>query len=80
MQATCHTAGSILLFVHCDSRPPRDAVAAARAALADPRTVLGGFRASIVRSNGNEMRFFSANHAAKTVYAPLLFRPLSFAR
>lgn len=67
----------IFLFVHSDSRPPRDAVALVRVALSDPGIILGGFRTSI-ESDGDVLRFPTFHLFIKTYYAPLIFAPLQF--
>jgi rSAM/selenodomain-associated transferase 2 len=72
-------SGDLLLFVHADSRPPADAVAAARRALGDPRVVLGGF-STLIQHRGRTLWFSTAHNWLSTYYAPLLFDPAGFAR
>lgn len=71
--------GAILLFVHADTRPPRNAVALARSTLSDPKTVLGGFVTSI-EHEGRVLWFSTLHQFISTYYAPALFSPLGFFR
>lgn len=71
--------GDILMFVHADSRPPRDAVARARAALLDQGTVLGGF-ATVIEQQGRPLIFTTLHNFVSSYYGPLLFRPMGFFR
>ena len=66
--------------MHADSLPPTALVSVVRAVLADPRTVLGGFRVLITAPDGTLMRFQTAHHFAKTYYMPAIARPISFLR
>jgi hypothetical protein len=68
-----------LVFMHADSRPPATLVPAVRSALADPRTVIGGFH-TMVELPGRVLWYMTGLHFVKTYAAPLLFRPLSFVR
>ena len=72
-------AGDILCFVHADTSPPSQAVAAMRAVLKEPRTVLGGFR-TVIRSGDRRMNFFTFHQFIKTYYVAALVRPLGFLR
>ncbi len=68
-----------LCFLHADTLAPRDLEATIAAALADPRTACGGF-VSVMRGPRKTRWATTAHNYLKTYYAPLLFRPLSFAR
>ncbi|KAK9831526.1 hypothetical protein WJX81_005918 [Elliptochloris bilobata] len=68
-----------LCFVHADSTPPASAVACVRAALADGRVVLGGFR-TVIADQGRRLRLMTAHQLVKTWYLVALFRPLSLLR
>jgi glycosyltransferase involved in cell wall biosynthesis len=70
---------AILMFVHADSRPPKDAVSRIRLTLADPRIVLGGFFTSI-ETSGRPLLFTTLHNFASTYYAPILFSPSGWAR
>ena len=72
-------ANPALLFLHADTRLPYDAVACVRGCLADPRVVAGGF-VSVPESPARAWWFMAWHNSAKAVYAPLLFKPASFAR
>jgi cellulose synthase/poly-beta-1,6-N-acetylglucosamine synthase-like glycosyltransferase len=72
--------GELLLFVHADSRPPRDALARAAAALADPGVVLGGFATSIEHPPGRPLLGPSFHNMISSYYAPLLFAGPAAAR
>ena len=78
-EPTAQCAGTLLCFVHADSRPPPSTVALVRQTLSDGRTVLGGFRV-VIKHGARTLRWFTLHQLIKTYYAPLLFRPLSFAR
>jgi len=71
--------GDIFMFVHADTRPPKDAVSRARAALSDPSVVLGGFTTSI-EYNGKILWFTTMHQFISTYYAPLLCCPLGWLR
>ncbi|CAL8463467.1 g3001 [Coccomyxa elongata] len=71
--------GDILCFLHADSTPPRNAVTVVRKALADGRTVLGGFR-TVIKVQDRLLIFMTIHQYLKTYYLPLLLRPLSFLR
>jgi len=79
LRCTFPLTGQLLCFVHADNRPPSSLVAAARQTLSDGRTLMGGFRV-IVEHQGRTLRWMTFHQLIKTYYAPLLFRPLSFAR
>ena len=76
---TAQCAGTLLCFVHADSRPPPSTVSLVRQTLSDGRTVLGGFRV-VIKHRDRTLHWFTLHQLIKTYYAPLLFRPLSFAR
>ncbi|GBF91790.1 hypothetical protein Rsub_04895 [Raphidocelis subcapitata] len=71
--------GEVLAFVHADTQPVPDLVARLRGAFEDPKMVAAGFRTNI-EVPGRRLHLMTAHNTAKTWYAPLLFRPLSFAR
>ncbi|MDZ7629707.1 MAG: glycosyltransferase [Parvularculaceae bacterium] len=72
-------AGDILFIIHLDTEVPADACAVVAQTLADPRVALAGFTPVIAGAGG--VRPVSTFHNwIKTWYAPLIFRPLSFAR
>jgi hypothetical protein len=72
---------SIYLFVHSDSRPPREAVTRVRTALSDPSVVLGGFFTRIENFESGRLLLFTTLHNfISTYYAPLLFSPVAFFR
>lgn len=71
--------GELICVLHADSILPCDAVAVIRAAMADPHTALASFMPRIAGESGT--RWGSTFHNwIKTWYAPLIFRPLLFAR
>ena len=76
----CDPAGKYLCFMHADSIPPTSLVAQVHRVLADPRTVLGGFRVLVTDPAGGLMRFQTAHHYAKTYYMPAIAKPVSFFR
>ncbi len=57
----------------------RNLVAAVREALADGRTVLGGFR-TVIKVHERPLIFMTIHQYLKTYYLPLLLRPPSFFR
>ena len=69
----------IFLFVHSDSKPPRDAVALIRKTLSDPKIILGGF-STLIESDGHVLLFPTFHLWIKTFYGPLIFSPLQFFR
>jgi GT2 family glycosyltransferase len=72
-------AGDILFVIHLDTEVPADACAVVEETLADPKVALAGFTPIIAGPNGR--RPVSTFHNwIKTWYAPMIFRPLSFAR
>lgn len=71
--------GDIICVLHADSILPRDAVAVIRQTMADPGIALASFMPRIAGQEGT--RWGSTFHNwIKTWYAPLIFRPLLFAR
>lgn len=71
--------GDVVCVLHADSLLPSDAVAVMRATMADPRVALASFTPRIAGPSGT--RWGSTVHNwIKTWYAPLLTRPLLFAR
>lgn len=71
--------GGVVCVLHADSVLPRDAVAVIRTAMADPRTALASFMPRIAGPGGTRWGTTLHNYI-KTWYAPLIFRPLLFAR
>lgn len=72
-------SGEVVCVLHADSLLPADAVAVIRATLADPDIALASFTPRIAGPGGT--RWGSTFHNwIKTWYAPLLTRPLLFAR
>eukprot|EP00884_Botryococcus_braunii_P012524 jgi/Botrbrau1/21272/Bobra.39_2s0061.2 len=71
--------GELLVFVHADSRPPRDVIRVVRKTLSHRQTVLGGFR-TVIKHDGRVLGFMTWHHFVKTYYLPLLVRPLTFLR
>ena len=67
-------AGELLCFLHADTRPAADYLAAAAAALAHPRTVLVGGR-TVLRGPAGVSRLTTLHHRAKTHYGPLVYCP-----
>ena len=57
----------------------RNLVPAVRAALAEGRAVLGGFR-TLISLDGRPLRFMTAHQLVKTYYIAALLRPLAFLR
>ncbi len=72
-------ASPFVCVLHADTMLPDDAVAVIRRTLADPATALGGFTALLSGVDG-VCWGTSFHNWIKTWYAPLLFRPLLFAR
>jgi len=71
--------GDIVCILHADSELPRDAIALMRAAMRDDRLALSSFLPRLVGEGGT--RWGSSLHnVAKVWYAPLIGRPLAFAR
>lgn len=73
------TTGDLLCFLHADTVLPEDFVPLATEILSDPKTALAGF-ISVMRGENGVRRMTTAHNFIKTWYAPLLFRPISFAR
>jgi glycosyltransferase involved in cell wall biosynthesis len=73
------TTGDIVCVLHADSILPSDAVAVIRGAMADPGTALASFMPRIAGPGGTHWGS-TFHHWIKTWYAPLIFRPLMFAR
>lgn len=71
--------GEVLWFVHADTLPPMDGVKHVRQTLRHPQTVLGGFLPKLVH-NQTTYWLLSFHNLVKTYYAPMVARPLSFAR
>eukprot|EP00873_Tetraselmis_striata_P042897 jgi/Tetstr1/463161/TSEL_008095.t1 len=71
--------GDILCFLHADTLPPLNLVAQTRATLSKEEVVLGGFF-PLIQEPDRVLWFPTLHNAAKTWYAPMLFRPVSFAR
>lgn len=71
--------GDLLCFLHADTQPPTDLVAVMRRELRDPHTVLAGF-VPLIEGPKGRLWVMSIHNFISTYYAPLLFRPLSFAR
>lgn len=69
----------LVVVLHADTFLPDDAVAVIRRTLADPAVALAGFTPVI--SGPEKVRWATTAHNwIKTWYAPLLFRPATFAR
>ena len=66
--------GDLLCFLHADTRPAANYLAAAAAALADPRTVLVGGRCVLTGPHGPS-RLTTLHHRLKTHYGPLVYCP-----
>lgn len=75
----CAAAGDILFVIHLDTEVPADACAAVAEALADPRVALAGFT-PVIAGAGRVRPVSTFHNWIKTWYAPLIFRPFSFAR
>ena len=71
--------GDVVCVLHADSLLPHDAVAVIREAMADPRTALASFMPRIAGPKGTRWGT-TLHNFIKTWYAPLIFRPLLFAR
>lgn len=72
-------SGEVVCVLHADSLLPADAVAVIRTTMADPDIALASFTPRIAGPGGT--RWGSTFHNwIKTWYAPLLTRPLLFAR
>lgn len=69
----------LVVVLHADTIPPADMVAVIRETLADRGTALAGFT-PIIRGPDGTRWGTTLHNWAKTWYAPLLFRPLLFAR
>lgn len=74
------SAGDLLCFMHADSQPPPALVHLMRRTLADPATVVGGFRTLICGSDGRLLKFMTAHHLVKSYYLVFLARPLMWLR
>lgn len=72
--------GDLLCFLHADSRPPAALVHIMRCTLADPGTVLAGFRTLIERRDGSLLRFMTCHHLVKSYYLVMLARPIMWLR
>ena len=69
----------IVCVLHADTLLPDDAIAVMQRVLMDPRVALAGFTPVI--SGPDTVRWFTTAHNwLKTWYAPMLFRPVMFAR
>ncbi|MEO0981930.1 MAG: TIGR04283 family arsenosugar biosynthesis glycosyltransferase [Pseudomonadota bacterium] len=71
--------GDHLAFLHADTLPPIDLAATIARTLANPRTACAGF-VSVMRGPRQTRWLTTTHNFIKTWYAPLLFRPISFAR
>ncbi len=71
--------GDLLCFLHADTIVPADFVSCAETVLNDPKTALAGF-ISVMRGEQGVRRVTTAHNFIKTWYAPLFFRPFSYAR
>ena len=72
-------AGDLLCFLHADTHPPKSLVNIVKGVMAQPQTVLGGFR-TIIQTDGKQLRGMTLHHLVKTYYIAALVRPLSFLR
>ncbi|NQV10032.1 MAG: glycosyltransferase [Cyanobacteria bacterium] len=72
-------SGTLLCFLHADTRIPTDLVTVASGALADDAIACAGF-VSLMRSDGKTRWLVSTLNLLKTHGAPLLFRPHLFIR
>jgi len=68
-----------LCFLHADTQPPEELVAVVRGVMANPNTVLGGFRTAI-QTNGRRLHGMTFHHLIKTYYIAMFLRPVAFAR
>lgn len=73
------TAGDLLCFLHADTQPPHEVVNVIRGVMAQPNTVLGGFR-TVIQTDGKRLHGMTFHHLVKTHYVAMLLRPLAFAR
>ncbi|MEL7111650.1 MAG: TIGR04283 family arsenosugar biosynthesis glycosyltransferase [Pseudomonadota bacterium] len=71
--------GDILCFLHADTVVPTDFIGCCEDVLSDPKTALAGF-ISVMRGEQGPRRVTTAHNFIKTWYAPLFFRPFSYAR
>jgi len=72
--------GDVFFFLHADTFVPSDVVEIVRATLKrDRRIVVGGF-VSLIETSSNTFWGMSLHNVLKTYYAPLLLKPVSFAR
>ena len=72
--------GDVFFFLHADTFVPSDVVDVVRATLKrDRRIVVGGF-VSLIETSEKTFWGMSLHNVLKTYYAPLLLRPVSFAR
>jgi rSAM/selenodomain-associated transferase 2 len=69
--------GDLLVFLHADTRVPKDLVDVVNEALADPKIVLGGF-ICIMRGEHSVQRFISINNYIKTYVFAMLYNPYRF--
>lgn len=72
-----HARGEILCFVHADTWLPPDAMEIVVRTLDRSDVALGGF-ISLMTGTDRTRWFTSLHNTVKTVYAPLLFRPIGF--
>ena len=68
-----------MCFLHADTHPPDELVAVVRGVMANPTTVLGGFR-TIIRTNDKTLHGMTLHHLVKTYYIAMLLRPVAFVR
>lgn len=74
-----HAEGELLLFLHCDSSLPQDAVAVASQAMSDPLVCAAGFT-SVMEHGEDTFWGMTAHNALKTFYMPALLRPVDYCR
>ena len=73
-------SGDVLFFLHADTHVPSDVVSVIRDTLRrDVRIVCGGF-VSLIETDSKTYWGMSLHNVLKTFYAPLLVKPLAFAR
>lgn len=74
-----HADGDVLIFLHCDSSLPQDAVAVMSQALSDPLVCAAGFT-SVMDDGEDTFWGMTAHNALKTFYMPALLRPVDYFR
>ena len=76
-EGAARATGELLVFLHADTRVPKDLVKIVEDVLEDPKIVLGGF-ICIMRGEKSVQRFISINNFLKTYVLAMFYNPYRF--